>query len=91
MWPTQSRKNMYVPNSVRVGRDSMRVRSMPRIENSVMADTSAPGTFSSRKTTEVRSAPVECGGRPGSPASTKRVLALASSTTPEASTSTPQR
>ncbi len=31
MWPTQSTKNMYVPSPVRVGRDSIRVRSMPRI------------------------------------------------------------
>ena len=43
---------------MRVGRDSMRVRSIPRIPNSVSAATSAPGALSSRSTTDVRSAPV---------------------------------
>ncbi len=58
---------MYVPNSLRVGRDSIRVRSMSRIANSVIAETSAPGTLSSRSTTDVRSAPVLGGGGPGGP------------------------
>ena len=82
MCPTQSRKNRYVPNSTRVGRDSIRVRSMSRMANSVIAATSAPGTLSSRRTTEVRSAPVGAGGGPGGPTSTKRVRAFGSSTTP---------
>ena len=53
--------------------------------NSVSADTSAPGTLSSRNTTEVRSAPVLGGGMPGGPTNTNRVLAFGSSTTSEAS------
>ena len=69
----------------------MRVRSMSRIANSVIADTSAPGTLSSLNTTEVRSAPVLGGGGPGGPTSTKRVLALGSSTTSEASAARPYR
>src|SRR6185295_9131563 len=85
MCPTQSRKKKYVPNSFRVGRDSMRVRSMSRIANSVRADTSASGALSGGSTTEVRSAPVRLGGAPGGPASTNRVRALGSSTTSVAS------
>jgi hypothetical protein len=89
MCPIQSRKKMYVPNSFRVGRDSILVRSMSRIESSVSADTSAPGTLSSRSTTDVRSAPVRSGGRPGGPASTNLVRALGSSTMSAASASRP--
>ena len=59
--------------------------------NSVIAATSAPGTLSSRSTTDVRSAPVLGGGGPGGPTNTKRVLALGSSTTSEASAARPYR
>ena len=43
----------------------MRVRSMSRMPNSVIAATSAPGALSMRSTTEVRSAPVAGRRRPG--------------------------
>src|SRR3954452_13919348 len=64
---------------------------MSRIANSVIAETSAPGTLSSRSTTDVRSAPVLGGGGPSGPTSTKRVLALGSSTTSDASAVSPYR
>ncbi|SKW09354.1 Uncharacterised protein [Mycobacteroides abscessus subsp. massiliense] len=56
-----------MPDTVqeKVGRDSIRVRSMSRIANSFMAAASAPGTFPSPSTTEVRSEPVAGGGGPG--------------------------
>ena len=59
--------------------------------SSVIAATRAPGALSSRSTTEVRSAPVRFGGRPGAPTSTNRVRALASSTTSPARTCSPYR
>ena len=68
----------------------MRVRSIPRIPNSVSAASSAPGAFSIRNTTDVRSAPVRAGGGPGGPIRTKRVRALVSSTTPSASVASSQ-
>src|SRR3954463_11290690 len=64
---------------------------MSRIANSVIAETSAPGTLSRRSTTDVRSAPVRGGGGPGGPTSKKRALALGSSTTSDASAVSPYR
>ena len=58
--------------------------------NSASADTSALGALLIRSTNDVRSAPVRAGGGPGGPTSTKRVRALASSTTPSASADNPR-
>ena len=75
--------------STRVGRDSMRVRSIPRTEISVSAWTSEFGSWARPRTTTVRSAPVRAGGAVGRPTSTKRVRAPPTSLTPSASAARP--
>ena len=43
MWPVQSRWNQYSACRSLIGRDSMRVRSMPRTASSVSSPSSEPG------------------------------------------------
>ena len=62
--PCTSTRNTYVPSARRVGRDSMRVRLMPRFEKMPSTSTSEPGrSWCVVKASEVLSSPV-AGPRP---------------------------
>ena len=85
-------EKQYLPSPSPVGRDSIRVRLMPRTANSVSSSISAPGWSSRRKaTSEVRSAPVEAGTGPGRLTTTNRVTASGTSFTSAASTASRYR
>src|SRR5262249_55794395 len=83
-------EKQYLPSPSPVGRDSMRVRLIPRTANSVSSSIRAPGWSSRRNaTSEVRSAPVAAGTGPGRPTTTNRVTASATSLTSLARTTRP--
>ena len=65
MWPVQSRWNQYSACRSLIGRDSMRVRSMPRTASSVSSPSSEPGRFWVVAASVVRSWPVGAGGGAG--------------------------
>ena len=89
MWPVQSRWNQYSACRSLIGRDSMRVRSIPRTASSVSSPSSEPGRFWVVAASVVRSWPVGAGGGPGGVRSTKRVTAPALSATSSARISRP--
>ena len=89
MWPVQSRWNQYSACRSLIGRDSMRVRSMPRTASSVSSPSSEPGRFWVVAASVVRSRPVGAGGGPGGARSTKRVTAPGLSATSSARISRP--
>ena len=89
MCPVQSRWNQYSACRSLIGRDSMRVRSIPRTASSVSSPSSEPGRFWVVAASVVRSWPVGSGGGPGGVRSTKRVTAPALSATSSAMISRP--
>ena len=77
MWPVQSMWNQYSACRSLIGRDSMRVRSMPRTASSVSRPSSVPGRFWVVAANVVRSWPVGAGSGPGGATRANRVTAPA--------------